>query len=174
MAVETDKELRAILSMNRIAVVGCSSTPGKDAHEIPKYLQAQEYEIIPVNPNADQILGRPAYDSLSEVEEEVDIVDVFRPSEEVAGIVDEAFTRDDVKAIWLQLGIHDDEAVARAEAANLKIVKDRCMKPEHQHLLTSTESDRPTHDCIRSRRLNISTNFYVEHLHSEAGICILD
>jgi predicted CoA-binding protein len=137
MPVETDPEVREILDYKTVAVVGCSSTPGKDAHEIPKYLQAQGYDIIPVNPTADEVLGRPAYDSLSEVEEEIDIVDVFRPSPEVAGIVDEALARDDVEVIWLQLGIHDDEAVARAEAAGRRVVQDRCMKPEHQRLVAS-------------------------------------
>ncbi|WP_255152721.1 CoA-binding protein [Halorarius halobius] len=137
MPVETDAEVREILGKKTVAVVGCSSTPGKDAHEIPKYLQAQGYEIIPVNPNADTVLGRSAYDSLSDVEEEIDIVDVFRPSAEVAGIVDEALARDDVEVIWLQLGIHDDEAVARAEAAGLRVVQNRCMKPEHQRLIAS-------------------------------------
>ena len=137
MPVETDSEVREILSYDSVAVVGCSSTPGKDAHEIPKYLQAHGYEVIPVNPNADEVLGRPAYDSLSSVEEDVRIVDVFRPSAEVAGIVDEVLARNDVEVIWLQLGIHDDEAVARAEAAGLRVVQDRCMKPEHQRLVAS-------------------------------------
>jgi predicted CoA-binding protein len=138
MPVETDADVRRILEYNTVAVVGCSSTPGKDAHEIPKYLQAQGYEIIPVNPTADEVLGRPAYDSLSDVEEDIDIVDVFRPSPEVAGIVDEALARDDVEVIWLQLGIHDDDAVARAEGAGLRVVQDRCMKPEHQRLVAAT------------------------------------
>jgi uncharacterized protein len=138
MPVETDAEVRNILEKNVVAVIGCSSTPGKDAHEIPKYLQQQGYEILPVNPFADEVLGRPAYDSLAEVDEEIDIVDVFRPSDEVAGIVDEVLARDDVDVIWLQLGIHDDEAVSRAEAAGFQVVQDRCMKPEHQRLLAST------------------------------------
>ncbi|QFU84604.1 CoA-binding protein [Natronorubrum aibiense] len=137
MPIETDAEVRTVLEQNTVAVVGCSSTPGKAAHEIPKYLDAQGYEVIPVNPNADELLGRPAYDSLSDVEEDIDIVDVFRPSDEVAGIVDAALERDDVEVIWLQLGIHDDEAVARAEAAGLTVVEDRCMKPEHQRLVAS-------------------------------------
>ncbi|SER42319.1 CoA-binding protein [Natrinema salaciae] len=137
MPVETDTEVRNRLEHKTVAVVGCSSTPGKDAHEIPKDLQAQGDETIPVNPTADEILGRSAYDSLSDVEEEIEIVDVFRPSPEVAGIVDEALARDDVDVIWLQLGIHDDEAVARAEAAGLRVVQDRCMKPEHQRLVAS-------------------------------------
>jgi len=135
MPVESDPELREILGMETIAVVGCSSTPGKDAHEIPKYMREHGYEVIPVNPYADEIFGWKAYDSLADVEEDVDIVDVFRPSEEVAGIVDEALERDDVNVIWTQLGIADDEAADRAEAAGKRVVQDRCLKVEHGRLV---------------------------------------
>ncbi|MFO7834645.1 MAG: CoA-binding protein [Halohasta sp.] len=139
MPVTDDEELRDLLSMNRIAVVGCSSTPGKAAHDVPAYLQRQGYEIVPVNPFADEILGEEAVDSLSEVEGEIELVDVFRPSEEVAGIVestlDRRSTEGDVEAIWLQLGITDPEATAEAEDAGLTVVADRCLKVEHQRLL---------------------------------------
>ncbi|MFB6307813.1 MAG: CoA-binding protein [Haloarculaceae archaeon] len=131
---ETDDELRTVLEHDSVAVVGCSSTPGKDAHEIPKYLREHGYEVIPVNPFAEEIFGRRAYDSLSEIEETVDIVDVFRPSDEVAGIVDEALDRDDVQVIWTQLGIRDDEAAERARDAGLTVVQDRCIKVEHRRL----------------------------------------
>ncbi len=136
MPVESDAELREILGMTRVAVVGCSSTPGKDAHEIPKYLLDNGYEVIPVNPTADEIFGRTAYDSLAEVEEDVEIVDVFRPSDEVAGIVDDALARDDVAVVWTQLNIADDEAAARAEEAGLRVVQDKCIKVEHQRLVS--------------------------------------
>ncbi|MFC7076073.1 CoA-binding protein [Haloarcula halophila] len=135
MPVTDEAGLREILELDRVAVVGCSTTPGKDAHEIPKYLIEQGYDVVPVNPFADEIFGREAYDSLADVPGEIDIVDVFRPSEEVSGIVDEVLDRDDVEVVWLQLGIHDDEAVERAEAAGLRVVQDRCMKPTHQQLL---------------------------------------
>jgi hypothetical protein len=135
MPVTDDSGLREILELNRVAVVGCSATPGKDAHEIPKYLIDQGYDVVPVNPFADEIFGREAYDSLADVPGEIDIVDVFRPSEEVSEIVDEVLERDDVQVVWLQLGIHDDDAVARAEAAGLRVVQDRCMKPTHQQLM---------------------------------------
>ncbi|MEA1932063.1 CoA-binding protein [Halohasta litorea] len=139
MPLSDDAAVRDLLELNRIAVVGCSSSPGKAAHEIPAYLQRQGYEIIPVNPFADEILGKQAVDSLAEIDGEIDLVDVFRPSEEVAGIVDDAIerreTEGDVEAIWLQLGIHDDEAVTEAEAAGLSVVEDRCMKVEHQRLV---------------------------------------
>ena len=135
MPVTDDDELREILDLNRVAVVGCSATPGKDAHEIPKYLQQQGYEILPVNPFADEILGETADDSLADVPDDIDIVDVFRPSEEVAGIVDEAIERGGVTVIWTQLGIRDDEAAARAEDAGIRVVQDRCMKVEHRRLV---------------------------------------
>ena len=134
MPVTDEAELREILAADRIAVVGCSSTPGKAAHDVPRYLERQGYDVIPVNPYADEILGTRAYDSLSAVPGPVGIVDVFRPSEEVGGIVDEALARDDAGVVWLQLGIHDDEAVARAEAAGMQVVQDRCLRTTHQRL----------------------------------------
>jgi hypothetical protein len=136
MPVESDDRLRELLALDRIAVVGCSTTEGKDAHEVPKYLRDHGYAIVPVNPNADEVLGETAYDSLADVpEDRVDLVDVFRPSEEVAGIVDDAVDRSDVRAIWTQLGIRDDEAAERAEAAGLTVVQDRCMRVEHRRLV---------------------------------------
>ena len=134
MPVDTDAELSAILDLDPIAVVGCSSTPGKDAHEVPRYMQDHGYEIIPVNPYADEVLGRETYDSLADVDEAIDVVNVFRPSDEVAGIVDETLERDDVDVIWTQLGISDDEAAATAEADGRRVVQDRCLKVEHRRL----------------------------------------
>ena len=135
MPVESDDELREILNYDAIAVVGCSTTAGKDAHEIPAYLQRQGYEINPVNPFADEVLGKTASDSVTDVGGEIDIVNVFRPSEEVAGIVDELLERDDADVLWTQLGIRDGEAAQRAEDAGLQVVQDRCLKVEHSRLL---------------------------------------
>lgn len=135
MPVESDERLREILDLGTIAVVGCSSTPGKDAHEIPRYLAGHGYDVIPVNPYAEEVLGREAYDSLSEVGETIDVVCVFRPSEEVTGIVEEAIEREDAGVIWTQLGISDDEAAARAEEAGKTIVQNRCMKVDHRRLV---------------------------------------
>lgn len=135
MPVTDDDELREILNHDRIAVVGCSATPGKAAHDVPRYLHKQGYDIVPVNPYAEEIFGKEVYDSLAAVPGEIDIVDVFRPSDEVSGIVDAALAREDCDVIWLQLGIHDDEAVERAETAGRRVVEDRCMKPEHQRLM---------------------------------------
>ncbi|MCL9813972.1 CoA-binding protein [Natranaeroarchaeum aerophilus] len=129
--MDIDQLITAALDSETIAVVGCSSTPGKDAHDVPSYLDSNGYDVIPVNPYADEILGRKAYDSLTDVPHEVDLVDVFRPSEEVSGIVDSVLERDDVEFLWLQLGISDDDAVTRAREAGIDVVQDRCLKVEH-------------------------------------------
>jgi len=131
----TTEQIREILDAETVAVVGCSTTPGKAAHDVPKYLLDRGYEVIPVNPYADEVFGIEAYDSLAEVPEGVDVADVFRPSEETGPIVDAAIERDDVTAIWLQLGIRNDAAGERAEAAGKLFVQDRCIKVEHAKLV---------------------------------------
>jgi predicted CoA-binding protein len=135
MPITDDDGLRELLDGETVAVVGCSSTPGKAAHDVPRYLREHGYEVIPVNPYAEEIFGREPYDSLSEVDEQVDTVDVFRPAEEVPGIVEEVLDREDVDAVWLQLGITDDDAGERVEASGRGFVQDRCMKVEHARLL---------------------------------------
>ena len=134
-----ESEMRDLLDVETIAVVGCSGTPGKAAHDVPAYLQNQGYDIVPINPNHDEVLGRPAADSLVDVSERADLVNVFRPSEEVSTIVDAVLKRiqrrDDVQGVWLQLGIRDDEAARRAEEAGLRVVQDKCLKVEHQRLV---------------------------------------
>ncbi len=135
MPVESDEELRKILELETIAVVGCSGTPGKDAHEVPKFMIDRGYSIVPVNPYADEIFGIEAADSISTVEEEIDIVNVFRPSEEVSEIADAAIEREDVDVVWTQLGISDSDAGDRIEAAGKQYVEDRCLKIEHRRLL---------------------------------------
>ncbi|MFC4249373.1 CoA-binding protein [Natribaculum luteum] len=134
MPVENDAVLREILGFQAVAVVGCSRSPGKAAHDVPKYLDEHGYEVIPVNPYAGEILGRRAYDSLADVDEEIDVVCVFRPSDEVSGVVEQAIDRDDVRVIWTQLGIRDPEATRRAESAGLTVVEDRCLKVDHRRL----------------------------------------
>jgi predicted CoA-binding protein len=135
MPVTDDATLRDVLDVDTIAVVGMSSTPGKAAHGVPTYLADHGYDLVPVNPTAEEVQGRPAYDSLAEVEERVDLVDVFRPSEEAPGIVDEVLDRADAETVWLQLDIRHDEAGERVEASGRNFVQDRCIKVVHQRLL---------------------------------------
>ncbi len=117
-----------------IVVVGASKNPEKDAHQIPKYLQEHGYRIIPVNPTADVILGEKAYKSLSDVKEPYDVVDIFRPSEDVPPIVDEAI-RGPAKVIWMQLGIENPAAAEKAEAAGKIVVQNACMMIAHRKLV---------------------------------------
>ncbi|WP_435066990.1 CoA-binding protein [Haloplanus sp. C73] len=132
----TDDEIRTLLDVDTIAVIGCSATPGKAAHDVPAYLQEQGYDVIPVNPNRDVVLGRTAVDSLEDIGDDVDLIHVFRPSEEVSSIVDTAVKRrqrrDDVEGIWLQKGIRDDAAADRARDAGLLVVQDRCLMVTHR------------------------------------------
>ena len=108
-----------------IAVVGCSATPGKDAHDIPQRI-SRRYEVHPVNPKADEIFGRKAYRSLADVPGPVDIVNVFRPSEEAPGVARQAVAAG-AKALWLQTGIRSEEARRIAEEAGLAYVEDVCI-----------------------------------------------
>lgn len=135
MPIEDADGLRRVLEYDRVAVVGASTSYEKAAHIVPAYLKRHGYEIIPVNPTADEIFDEPAFDSLAAVSEDVDTVEIFRPSEEVPEIVDQATARDDVRAIWMQPGIRHDEAAEDAESAGLDVVQDRCMKVEHGQLV---------------------------------------
>ena len=140
MIVSDDDGLERMLDHDTVAVVGCSTTPGKAAHDIPAYLKRHGYRVVPVNPFADEVLEETAYDSLADVPDsiDVDLVNVFRPSEEAGGIVDGVIERTgrlgDVSAVWLQLGITDSEAGERAADAGLDFVQNKCMKVEHQRL----------------------------------------
>lgn len=135
MPVEDNDVLRRILGDNRVAVIGASTCYEKAAYIVPAYLQRHGYEIVPVNPTADEIFGEQAYDSLADVTKTIDIVEIFRPSEEVPEIVEQALARDDVKTIWMQLGIRNDEAARAAEAAGVNVVQDHCMEVEHGQLI---------------------------------------
>ncbi|RQG86141.1 CoA-binding protein [Natrarchaeobius halalkaliphilus] len=135
MPTEDADELRRILGYDRVAVVGASTSYEKAAHIVPAYLQRHGYELRPVNPNADEIFGECAFDSLADVTEPVDVVEIFRPSEDVPEIIAQTLAREDVKAIWMQSGIQNDEAALEAETAGLDVVQDRCMKVEHGQLI---------------------------------------
>ena len=116
-----------------VAVVGVSRDPGKAAGKIPHLLQHRGFRVIPVNPNGVDILGEHTYGSLLEIEEPVDVVDVFRPAAEAPGIARQAVAIG-ARALWLQLGIKSDEARSIVEAAGLDYVEDLCMGSESVRL----------------------------------------
>jgi uncharacterized protein len=121
---------RILASARTIAVVGLSPNPRRPSHGVARYLQRAGYRIIPVNPNVDQVLGERAYASLREVSDPVDVVDVFRRSEFVGPIVDDAIAMR-ARAVWLQDGVIDEQAAERARAAGLDVVMDDCMMRRH-------------------------------------------
>lgn len=126
----TDDLIREVLSRVRtVAVVGFSANPGRPSHGVARYLANKGYRVIPVNPGlaGQEFLGQRVAASLAEIREPVDLVDVFRRSEEVAGVTDQALALSPTPfAIWTQLGVRDDEAAARAEAAGVRVIQDRC------------------------------------------------
>ena len=129
----TDDQIREILSLNKVAVIGMSKNSSKAAHYVPKYLSDNGYDVIPVNPSSDEILGKKCYDSVLDINEPIDIVDVFRPSDQVLPFVKDAIKKKP-KVIWLQEGIHNSEAEALAKSHGIKIIFNRCMLAEHQRL----------------------------------------
>jgi uncharacterized protein len=123
-----------ILSFNRVvAVVGLSAKPDRPSYKVANYLKEQGYNIIPVNPAEKEILGELCYPDLASIPESVDVVNVFRRSEEVPPIVEEAI-RIGAKAVWMQEGVINEEAAARAREAGLMVVMDKCMRKEHRKL----------------------------------------
>jgi predicted CoA-binding protein len=118
-----------------IAVVGLSNRRSRPSYGVSEYLQEQGYRIIPVNPNETEVLGEKAYARLEDIPEPVDIVDVFRRSEEVPAIVDSAI-KIGAKGIWMQEGVSDETAAAKARAAGLDVVMDHCILKIHRKVVT--------------------------------------
>ena len=130
----SDQEVRALLTNSTtIAMVGASSNPDKASYGIMRKLQKAGYRVIPVNPRETEILGERSYASLIDIPERIDIVDVFRRSEDTPTIADDAVTVG-AKALWLQTGIANDEAAARARAGGLTVVMDACIGATHSLL----------------------------------------
>ena len=132
-----DEELKQILKSSKtVAVVGISPKEDRPSFRVAAYLQSKGYRIIPVRPDGDTILGEKIYRTLMEIPEgiEIDVVDIFRKSEEVPPIVEEAIRRG-VKIVWMQEGVIHQEAAEKAQNAGLKVVMDRCIKKEHEKFL---------------------------------------
>lgn len=126
-------EARILKKYRNVAVVGASPKPDRPSYRVASYLMEHGYNVIPVNPNAQEILGKTCYPSLSAIPEPVEVVDVFRRPEEVMPIVAEAI-KIGAKVVWLQEGIVNEEAAAKARKAGLMVVMDKCMRKEHERL----------------------------------------
>lgn len=115
-----------------IAVIGCSPNPTKDSNKVAKYLVEVGYDMIPVYPKEDEILGQKVYRSLVEIDRPVDMVVVFRKPEVVDMVADACIKRGDVKVLWTQIGIVNNEAAAKAKAADIAVVQNYCAMVEHR------------------------------------------
>lgn len=136
--VFTDEELRGILtSVRTIAIVGVSLNPVRPSYYVARYLSLKSYRVIPVNPGhaGETLFGQTVRASLKDISEPVDMVDIFRRSDMVPPIVDEALEAfPDLKVVWMQIGVENAEAAARAEARGVTVVQNRCPKIEYQRL----------------------------------------
>ena len=130
----SDEEITEILNLKKVAVIGMSKHQEKAAHFVPKYLSENGFDIIPVNPNSDEILNKKCYKEINDIKDDIDIVDVFRPSEDVLPFVKDAIKKNP-KVIWLQEGIHNEEAENLAREHGIDVVFNRCMLAEHQRLM---------------------------------------
>jgi predicted CoA-binding protein len=129
----SDEKILEILSLKDVAVVGMSKNPEKAAHYVPKYLLENGFNVIPINPSAAEILNIKCYSNVNEIPDSVDIVDVFRPSDQLLPVIQEAIKKNP-KVIWLQEGIHNSEAEELARKAGITVLFNRCMLAEHQRL----------------------------------------
>jgi predicted CoA-binding protein len=135
-----DEEVVELLkSAKTVAVVGISHKEDRDSYKVAKYLKEHGYKIIPVNPKYKEVLGEPCYPDLKSVPEKIDVVDIFRNIDAIPGIVDEAINVG-AGAVWMQLGLAHNESAEKARQAGLKVVMNKCMKIEHQRLLSSADN----------------------------------
>jgi len=133
--MNNDQDMKEILLTSKtIASFGLSSNQEKESYWIVSYLKEQGYKIIPVNPTAIEILGEKAYPDLESIPEKVDVVQVFRKSEDVPPVVDAAI-KIGAKAVWMQEGIVNEAAAQKAREAGLKVVMDACMRATHRRLI---------------------------------------
>ena len=129
------RDIEAILrECKTVAVVGLSPNPARPSHRVAVYLQSQGYRIVPVNPNATEVLGEPCYPNLAAIPHPVELVDIFRRSEEVSPVIDEAI-QVGAEAVWMQLGIVNEASAAQAQEAGLDVVMDKCTAIEHRFLV---------------------------------------
>ncbi len=133
----SDNEIRKMYNFKNIAVVGMSRDPVKAAHFVPKYMIERGYNIIPINPSANEILGKRTYAKVSDIKSQVDMIDVFRPSEDVYSVVEDSVKKPGLKVIWLQEGIHNAEAEKMALDNKINVVFNRCIMAEHMRLFNT-------------------------------------
>ena len=131
-----DNEIKKFFEMKDIAVVGMSKNPDKPSQFVPKYLIEHGYNIIPVNPTTDSILNKKSYQTVSGIPQDVQIVQIFRKSEDVLEVIQDVVKKRGVRLIWMQEGIYNSEAEKLARSHDMDVVYNRCMMEEHRRLFS--------------------------------------
>ena len=132
----SDQEIKEIYKLKNIAIVGMSPTEGKPSHHVPKYLMEKGYNVIPVNPKYPEIQKKKSYGKVSEIPDIIEIVDIFRKSDDVLQVIKDSIDKEGIKVIWMQKGILNKEAEKIATDKGIKVIYNRCMLEEHQRLFT--------------------------------------
>ena len=136
----SDSQIEEIYQFKNIAVVGVSKNEEKPSNQVPKYLIEHGYNVIPVNPTVTEVLGRKCYPSVAAINEKIDVVDVFRKSEDIPAVIDDVLKKKDgIKVFWMQLGIYNEDAERKAKENGIDVVYSRCMMEEHERLFDEEE-----------------------------------
>jgi predicted CoA-binding protein len=135
----SDAEIVEFFALKNIAVVGMSRHSEKAAQFVPKYLIKHGYNVIPVNPSVEEILGRKSFPTVSSISSDIDVVDIFRPSEDVLLVVTDSIKKQGIKLIWMQEGIYNEQAEQAAREKGIKVVYNRCMMAEHMRLFSDMD-----------------------------------
>ena len=151
----SDPQIKDFYQLKNIAVVGVSKNEEKPSHQVPRYLIEHGYNIIPVNPTATEIMGKKSYQSITEIPDLIDIVDVFRKPEDVPSVVMDAARKPGIKVVWMQEGIYNEEAEGRAKENGMDVVFNRCMVAEHKRLFKGEW--RPSYHSLSEQIDQIST-----------------
>ena len=131
----SDSQIKEIFQLKNIAVVGLSKNEEKPSHRVPKYLIEHGYNVIPVNPTVTEVLGRKCYPSVAAINEKIDVVDVFRKSEDIPAVIDDVLRKKDgIKVFWMLLGIYNEDAERKAKENGIDVVYNRCIMEEHERL----------------------------------------
>jgi predicted CoA-binding protein len=129
----SEEMVEMLKKFTRIAVVGCSPKPSRDSHKVARYLLEKGYDVIPVNPGQREILGKTCYKSLRDIPEGVEMVDIFLNPKRVPPVVDQAIEIG-AKAVWMQLGVVDNDSAAKARDHGMQVVMNRCIMQEHRKM----------------------------------------
>jgi uncharacterized protein len=136
----SDSQIKEIYQLKNVAVVGVSKNEEKPSYQVPRYLIEHGYNVIPVNPTVTEVLGRKCYPNVAAINERIDVVDVFRRSEDIPAIIEDVLKKKDgIKVFWMQPGIYNEDAERKAKENGIDVIYNRCMMVEHERLFDDEE-----------------------------------